>query len=81
MNELPSTYEMLKNLIQSGRDIVDGVVQGEHVFVDDATYEYRLGICNTCEFFIKASERCGKCGCYMTKKSAFKNLKCPLEKW
>lgn len=81
MSEFPSTYEMLKNLLESGHDIIQGVVQGDAVFADDVTYERRLSICNTCEFFVKESQRCAKCGCYMTKKSAFKNLKCPLNKW
>jgi len=48
---------------------------------DKDLIEYRLSICNTCEFFNKRSVRCRKCGCFMKLKSTLKQAKCPLHKW
>ena len=43
--------------------------------------EYRLGICNSCEFFRPRPQTCRKCGCFMTLKTTLKNAKCPVDKW
>lgn len=42
---------------------------------------YRLGICQTCEWFRKTSQTCKKCGCFMKMKTQLEKAYCPLEKW
>lgn len=43
--------------------------------------QYRLSICQTCEFFKKSGNRCKKCGCFMKLKTHLENAKCPIGKW
>ena len=43
--------------------------------------QYRLEICNGCEFFRKTTQTCKKCGCFMKAKSMLLNAKCPIGKW
>ena len=43
--------------------------------------QYRLEICQTCEFFSKLSQRCKKCGCFMKLKTQLANAYCPMNKW
>ena len=43
--------------------------------------EYRLNICRSCEFFIKATSQCRKCGCFMKLKSRLEKASCPIKKW
>jgi hypothetical protein len=77
--ELPSNLKMMKELLKSGKDILAGAADG--VFVTKEVREERLKICYSCEFFIHASERCTKCGCFMETKTLFKQTKCPIDKW
>jgi len=43
--------------------------------------EERLAECKQCEFFLKRTMRCGKCGCFMKAKVLFEEAKCPVGKW
>ena len=45
------------------------------------TAEKRLEICNGCEFFIKLTSQCKKCGCIMKAKTKLPNAECPGGKW
>ena len=39
----------------------------------------RLAVCQTCPYAAKNS--CGICGCFLSKKAAWRSEDCPLEKW
>ena len=39
----------------------------------------RLAVCQTCPY--AANNRCGVCGCFLSKKAAWRSEDCPLEKW
>lgn len=41
----------------------------------------RLDICHTCPAFKPLTQRCKKCGCFMTMKSQLEKAYCPLGKW
>jgi hypothetical protein len=41
----------------------------------------RLAICKSCDFFIKSTSMCQKCGCYMPAKAVFAKAECPINKW
>jgi hypothetical protein len=45
------------------------------------TLEKRLGICDTCEHYIKKTTTCKKCGCFMSIKAKIVHLNCPIGKW
>jgi len=41
----------------------------------------RLDICATCPAFKPLTQRCKKCGCFMTMKTQLEKAYCPLGKW
>lgn len=46
-----------------------------------AIAEERINICQSCEFFVKATRQCKKCGCFMDMKTKLLNAECPVGKW
>jgi hypothetical protein len=48
---------------------------------DQELTEYRLNICNSCEWLDKRLTKCRKCGCFMKLKSTLKQAHCPMDKW
>ena len=78
---LPSTGEMAKSLLSSVKDIAAGAISGQALVVDDEVYNYRMAVCGGCEFFIKDTQRCGQCGCFMKTKAKFAAVSCPIHKW
>ena len=44
----------------------------------DAVIEERIAISESCEFYIKSTTNCKKCGCFMKIKTKFKGLSCPI---
>lgn len=47
----------------------------------DDEIEKRIAICESCEFYIKSTTNCKKCGCFMKMKTKFKDMSCPIMKW
>ena len=47
----------------------------------DVVIEERIAICESCEFYIKSTTNCKKCGCFMKIKTKFDGMSCPIEKW
>lgn len=43
--------------------------------------ETRRLICSYCDFYLKASDRCGKCGCPIERKGRAEKTHCPINKW
>lgn len=41
----------------------------------------RLDICNNCDNFLKITQQCKKCGCFMPLKALGADFKCPIGKW
>jgi len=41
----------------------------------------RFEICRGCEFLIKATNQCKKCGCFMNMKTKLALAACPVGKW
>ena len=49
--------------------------------VSKEVLDERLAICQSCEFFIKLTKQCKKCGCFMRLKGALPHSECPVGKW
>jgi hypothetical protein len=49
--------------------------------VPDEVKGERLGICQTCPFFMKITHQCRKCGCIMDAKASLPHASCPEGKW
>lgn len=41
----------------------------------------RFDICKKCEFLIKTTNQCKKCGCLMHLKTKLSAAECPIGKW
>jgi hypothetical protein len=48
---------------------------------DKDLVEERLAICNACEWLRPKTQRCRKCGCFMSLKTTLIQAKCPMGKW
>lgn len=48
---------------------------------DPELAEQRMSICTQCEFYIKLTHQCSKCGCIMNLKTKLKDAECPINKW
>ena len=79
--ELPSLGEQGKNLSDTLAKTMQAFVNGDQLFVDDFERKRRYDICQPCEYFIKKSKRCAKCGCYLKQKVKMKISSCPIKKW
>lgn len=78
---MPSTGQMIKNVSGSIVRNVQSVVAGNSLNVTDEEKNRRFDICKACEFFRPDSQRCSKCGCYMSLKTYLKAEKCPVGRW
>lgn len=76
---LPSTIQMVKNLINDGSKIVKNAIEGNKNLVDDDVRESRWSICQQCPRL--QNDRCLECGCFMKVKVAFVTSICPIGKW
>ena len=49
--------------------------------VNRETFQSRLEICKSCEFFDASAVRCKQCGCFLNIKASWASEKCPIDKW
>lgn len=49
--------------------------------VSDDVKELRFSICKSCEFLVKPTNQCKKCGCLMHLKTQLAHAECPIGKW
>lgn len=50
-------------------------------YTDDETAQNRFDTCLNCEFLIKLTKTCKKCGCFMQAKTKLAGAHCPVGKW
>jgi flagellar motor protein MotB len=80
-NSMPSNNQMIKNLGSSVIKNVVSVAQGNSLKINPTDANARLSICKQCPFFESNSQRCSKCGCYLSVKTYLKAERCPIGKW
>lgn len=78
---MPSPIQMAKNLAKTAVDTVKSVAAGNPINATSDVINNRKNICNSCQFFNKAQDRCTKCGCNMAIKTYLKAATCPIGKW
>jgi len=49
--------------------------------VEADIYSSRIETCKSCEYLIKITNTCKKCGCFMSLKTKLENAVCPIGKW
>jgi hypothetical protein len=81
-NKYPDFWEQMKGFAEfTGKQVKQVSNNPGSLFVEQEIQEKRMSICNTCDFFNKSQNRCRKCGCYMSMKVKFKDVKCPISLW
>jgi hypothetical protein len=50
-------------------------------YADKSVYDERYSICVACPHFVKLTNQCKKCGCFMSLKTKLKDSICPIGKW
>ena len=69
---------------RAGR-VITAAAAGQTVQASEDTFQRRMKICTACEFLDKASQRCGKCGCFVAAqvvgKARLATERCPVNKW
>jgi hypothetical protein len=78
---MPSMIQMANNLLHTARDVAKSTMHGNHVMALQDVVDKRWQTCLNCEFFVKDSQRCTKCGCFMVAKTKLEAAKCPIGKW
>tara|TARA_Y100000310_G_scaffold342600_1_gene446487 strand:+ start:159 stop:527 length:369 start_codon:yes stop_codon:yes gene_type:complete len=63
--DLRSISNRFKNLLLHDQDIIDR----------------RWDECQKCEFLLKSTNNCKKCGCFMKVKTRVATASCPIGKW
>lgn len=79
--QMPSLGRMAISAAQSVIKNAASVAQGNALRLDPTDANKRLLICQGCEFFSSGSQRCQKCGCFLSVKTYLKAEKCPMGKW
>ena len=69
--------QLAKNII---KDTTTHVANGSKC-VQKEEYLRRAEICDSCVHFIKKSNTCGVCGCWMHVKAKWETSTCPKDKW
>lgn len=78
---MPSKGQMAKNIGKSIINNAVSVAQGNDLRLEQNEANKRLSICKQCQFFNSLSQRCSKCGCFLSVKTYLKAEKCPIGKW
>lgn len=73
--------QVVKNVGEAVVRNVAAVVQGNQLKQEDKLIKARSEICFSCPYFVQKSNRCSKCGCYLSFKTWLKAEKCPINKW
>ena len=79
--QMPSTFQMAKNLASTALNTVKSVAVGQGFNVSQEEADKRKAICDQCPFLNKNQDRCTKCGCYMAVKTYLRASNCPIGKW
>lgn len=70
-------WERIKNLYKTTP--IDALKKNNRV--SDEIASKRYNICFSCDFFIKTTTQCRKCGCFMKIKTTILDAECPINKW
>jgi len=73
----PAVLEMIRNLTQAA---AEAMKKGWDTRPPEEV-ERLLTICVECPKYVEKGPRCGKCGCFLSAKTALKTWHCPLKKW
>ena len=77
----PPAHVLAANVVKTLVQVANGAIHGQAVAVSDEEKTRRMEICRACDQFKADTQRCMKCGCFMTYKSRLSAGKCSIGKW
>jgi hypothetical protein len=80
-NQSPSFKNQIKNLTESGKNVIEDFIGGTEIFASEKLQDERWNICRQCEWFNVYAQQCKKCGCFLNIKIKFNSSFCPIFKW
>jgi len=78
---LPGKAEMAANVSRSIGKTAKAFFSGKKITVEHSLKDKRMKICEGCAWFIKKSQRCASCGCFVPLKAFLEEESCPVGKW
>ena len=75
------TLKVSKGLSSTVVKAAQAVASNQKMLSPEQNAKYRLSVCNSCEFLIKKTGRCGQCGCFVSAKVKLNFEECPVGKW
>ena len=78
-----SAQEEIDNLTKSQKFDLRGMTNRVKnvILHDQDSIDRRWAECEKCEFLIKPTNNCKKCGCFMKAKTRVATARCPIGKW
>lgn len=77
----PAEYPPIATQITSVVGAAARFVASGFATVDQEEYDRRRSICEACEHFDAARDRCRKCGCGLKAKPWMRSESCPEKRW
>jgi hypothetical protein len=82
---LPAPLTIAKNAASAAKRVITAAAAGHAVQVTEVEFQRRMTICIACENYIKETERCARCACFLTSqivgKARLATETCPVGKW
>lgn len=71
----------LQEKLKAIQDSVEKWKKDAEFFMPQHIRKERFDLCQNCQFFMKSTTICKRCGCVMKWKINFPNVRCPEGKW
>jgi hypothetical protein len=82
---LPGIFTAAKNAASAATRIITAAANGQTIQVPEAEFQRRMTICQACENYIKETQRCAKCACFLERlvigKARLATEACPDGNW
>ncbi len=80
---LPSLTALAGNLAKAAAKAATTAVRGGHVLADEDVVQRRVAVCRSgeCDRYVRDSDRCAECGCFVAPKAKLATEDCPLGLW
>ncbi len=83
--KLPGLAAAAKNAAAAAGRVITAAATGQPVQVPETEFQRRMALCAACDQYIKETQRCAKCSCYLASqvigKARLATEKCPANKW
>lgn len=78
---MSSLLDKLKMAAKSAKSVASNAIEGKELTVTQEVFNKRMSACHECPKYLKATNQCGECLCFLSLKGKLKDMECPLHKW